>query len=647
MKKRCVFLLLVSFFVIFKEKVSGQISIGGVPASWGKNDITERKLKEISFPVPDFEALEKEDLEDEKGGVPPRFGFMNKTKINLLSSEFKSYEAGDIITWKAVFYCPKALSINFVFDQFWLPEGGKLFIYSADRKHLIGAFTSQNNKGSRKELRGFATGLVYGDEVVLEYEESLRSEKGAIINISGVVHGYRNIRVPNNIMNISNFGFSGPCQVNVNCQEGSNWQNEKRGVAMIVVDGVRNCTGSLINNTSNNGELLFLTANHCLVDRDATINPIATDWSFWWDYESPSCNNPSSEPLSKVTNGATILANNGNSDFALLKLSESPFDVNPPVNIYFNGWDRTNDPPIGGVGLHHPRGDLKKISTYDISPISNPFCTGQIENYWQVNWVETTNGFSVMQPSSSGSPLITSDRKIIGQLYGPMGCPNIQCNDPANQNVVYGRLSVSWTGSGANTNRLSNWLDPGNTGVTNVDGIYFNNCPQQVLINFPINVQGEFQAVNKITASSTIASGANVSMKAENSIEFDVGFGASAGSKVAATIGICSPKVIQPPSRKAVDYFPIANLEMRDSEFNIFPNPGNGKFSMALNVLDEGKVVYRITNLLGQEVFAMERIFTETGSHIVEANLDPLPSGVYLVTVLGENFQMNKRIIKQ
>ena len=40
MKKRFVFLFLVSFSVIFKGKVHAQISIGGIPASWSKNDNT-------------------------------------------------------------------------------------------------------------------------------------------------------------------------------------------------------------------------------------------------------------------------------------------------------------------------------------------------------------------------------------------------------------------------------------------------------------------------------------------------------------------------------------------------------------------------------------------------------------------------------
>ena len=34
-------------------------------------------------------------------------------------------------------------------------------------------------------------------------------------------------------------------------------------------------------------------------------------------------------------------------------------------NVYYNGWNRKDTTSPSGVGIHHPEGDLKKISTYD------------------------------------------------------------------------------------------------------------------------------------------------------------------------------------------------------------------------------------------------------------------------------------------
>ena len=41
---------------------------------------------------------------------------------------------------------------------------------SSNKKYSIGAFTSKNNKGKKENLRGFATGLIYSDKIVLEYK---------------------------------------------------------------------------------------------------------------------------------------------------------------------------------------------------------------------------------------------------------------------------------------------------------------------------------------------------------------------------------------------------------------------------------------------------------------------------------------------
>ena len=64
-------------------------------------------------------------------------------------------------------HCPDATSINFLFDQWSIPEGGDLTIWSADRKEYIGVFDHNNNK----EYNSFAVGLVHSDQVVIEYYE--------------------------------------------------------------------------------------------------------------------------------------------------------------------------------------------------------------------------------------------------------------------------------------------------------------------------------------------------------------------------------------------------------------------------------------------------------------------------------------------
>lgn len=388
--------------------------------------------------------------------------------------------------WQLEIQSNKALSLNLLYDKFWLPEGTKFFIYSKDRKHTLGAFTSVNNKGTKENLQGFATSLIYSDNIILEYYQPKDVVEEGVINVAYVVYGYRYIQLENINQQHAD------CQVDVNCSEGNDWQKEKNAIALILVNGHRYCTGSLINNTAKNQEPLFLTADHCLggwatggVKYDAINNPNLSHWSFYWNYELPGCSS-AKLPLIKSTVGATILANNEITDFALLKLNEDPRNKKK-VKLYYLGWDRTYFAGNEGVGIHHPRGDVKKISTCRTA-IGSSDCFGNRDknlNFWKVKWVNTTNGYSVTEGGSSGSPFLNKQKRVIGQLYGPAYCSNKNCENPSEDVANYGKFSVSWTGNDNpdKRRRLKDWLDPYNTKQQTLDGIdYIPPVPYNLTI---------------------------------------------------------------------------------------------------------------------------------------------------------------------
>jgi parallel beta-helix repeat protein len=504
MKTNKLGLITIVILFVIGIQVRGQISTNELPVSFSLDESIELLGEMKSLPVLDMEQIQQEDLEDEQNGIPPRFGYRHQVSYNLNNSgHWTTLPNGDKI-WQMEIYCPNALSINLLYDEFWIPEGSKFFIYNSDKTHSIGAFTSVNNKGTKENLREFATGLVYGDKITLEYYLPEGLEEQGIISIAYVVHGYRYI----NITDKAGFGQSGNCNINVNCSEGNDWQQEKNAVALILVNGNRWCSGSLINTTSQNNSPYFLTADHCLDgNKDAINDNNLNHWSFYWHYESPGCSNTTDPPhLSTV--GATVVANNSFSDFALLSLTEDPKDV-PGITPYYLGWDRTGNSGTGGVGIHHPNGDVKKITIYTISPLSTTYAnstTNTNGTHWKVQWsLGTTEG------GSSGSPLINNNHKIIGQLHGG----GASCNALTSPDW-YGKFSVSWTGNGATDNRrkLSPWLDPTGTGVTVLDGITVDIiCNSVVVPSISITGNTTWNSNRKIASIINVENGVTLTIQ--------------------------------------------------------------------------------------------------------------------------------------
>lgn len=455
--------------------VWAQLSTNEKPISFGiKSGMTvkRRSAKAVAkMPSIDIAKIEAEDLKDKENFLPPRFGYKHKVNYNLDNSgTWYTLSNGDML-WKLNIVCPEAISVNFCYDKFWIPEGGKFFIYSKDEKQYIGAYTSRNNRGNRESPRGFATELIKSNDVVLEYYQPKNVTSDAIISIDYVVHGYKDL-----IMDTKSY-YNDPdnnCMVNVNCDEGRKWQEEKRAVALMVVEGYRYGTGSLITTTDSDHKPYFLTADHCLggwanwVKHDAVSYPELDYYTFYWNYETPGCYMENIEPIPYTTSGARVLANNSVSDFALLELSEDPIEL-PNYTPFYLGWDNSGSPGEPGVCIHHPCCDVKKISSVRYTPGSSSWDYTP-NTHWEVYWKETWNGFGTTNPGSSGSALLTKDHKVIGQLHGGWSsCSQSGKNEPD----YYGKFSVSWNGYGNDSiqRKLSCWLDSLNIGCQTMNGL--------------------------------------------------------------------------------------------------------------------------------------------------------------------------------
>jgi len=441
--------------------ILGQLSSGGVPVSTVYS-LPSDDHNVISVKSPDMNVIRNED---ERFPSPYRFAVILPVDIGPeTSGKWEQAPDGGRI-WRVTVTVPGAHALSSYFDKFILPEGGKVFLYNPSKTQVIGAFTSKNNMAGGY----FATELIAGERFTLEYYQPSVAQVAPLIHIYSIDYAYRGVGFLDAYRNPENPAVT--CEVNVKCPEGDSWQDEVKGVTRIKIKKNGSsywCTGSLLNNVRNNHVPYVLTADHCL--SGATADDLQ-QWIFYFGYESPTCANPVITPYSNTMTGATLKAHGGNagdtgSDFCLVLLNQNIPDT---FNVYFNGWNRKDTTSPSGVCIHHPEGDLKKISTYDQPLVTVNFSGNPNPCHWRVYWIATPNGHGVTEPGSSGSPLFDNHGRIVGTLTGGnSSCDSSYLNSPD----YFGKFSWSWDKNGADsTVRLKDWLDPDSTGILKLDGL--------------------------------------------------------------------------------------------------------------------------------------------------------------------------------
>jgi hypothetical protein len=448
--------LLTAVLLSFASLLMAQINDGGtMPVSF-EYPMFGNSLPIVVAPELDMDKVRREDQAHAEKGELYTIGRILPVKINpKTSGEWQTLRNGDRI-WRVRIQSKGAEGLSLYFSQYNLPKGARMHVYSADRKHVIGGFTYINNHESGL----MATSHVYSDDIIVEYYEPVFAQGQGRFVIEEVGHGYKDVR---------DFGDSGSCEVNVNCSEGTGKTNQRNAVARILVRvGASQgwCTGTLINNVRQDCTPYFITAWHC--GEGGSVSDF-NQWVFYFNYQGAACPDPAIQPALQTLTGAVRRADSNDgggatgSDLLLLQLN-----ANPPANYnaYYVGWDRNNTATTGGYGIHHPTGDIKKISIFTVTTSSTTW--GSVPNtHWGVTWVATANGHGVTEGGSSGSALFNSAGRMIGTLTGGgSSCSNRNAGDS------YGKFSYHWTGNGTiAARRLRDWLDPDNTGALTLDGI--------------------------------------------------------------------------------------------------------------------------------------------------------------------------------
>lgn len=433
----------------------------------------------LTLTPPNLDAVHKEDQERDKNGQLYRIGVFGYTHVTTTNSGiWSTLPSGDRV-WQLHVKYAGAEALSFLFETFKIYGQTTVRVFNNAGKQLHKTVTADDVLDHFQQN----IALCFGDEMTLEITEPVGTKASEIL-LDRIVYNYRSTGNPV----VSKINESDNCEINVNCSPvGDNWKDEKNGVARVyVVDptGAGWCSGSLINNTSHDCKPLFLTALHCGVD--ATTSNF-NQWKFYFKYEAVNCTNPTIAGTldDYFVTGCVKLASSNDgggdtgSDFLLVQLgtvANEQATINKlklsTFGAYWNGWDANNTATTGGVSIHHPSGDIKKISTFNGNTNSSGWNGNGLQSHWRISWSSNTNGHGVTEGGSSGSPLFNnSNGRIIGTLTGGGSyCTALTSPD------YYGKMSYHWTSNGTPANeQLKTYLDPMNTGALTYNGS-FNPC---------------------------------------------------------------------------------------------------------------------------------------------------------------------------
>jgi hypothetical protein len=352
------------------------------------------------------------------------------------------------------------------FDDFHLPTGAEMWVTDAEGDWQEGPYDFRDND----EHGRIATGDVPGEVAVVRLQIPQGTSGEVHLHMEGVAGLFRDVNGAR--------GGSEPCQVDVACPEIVGWECQRDAtvrLSIIESGGSYLCSGAMVNTTALDCRQYMLTALHCA--SEVTDDEFAL-LKVYYNYERPECGegngflNRRRTGVIRLADSDDIQGNNfDGSDFLLVEVED---EIPSSWDVYFAGWNASGTGASSGVGIHHPSGDVKKVSTF--AQNTSSISLGDFGSHWRVYWVETETNHGVTEGGSSGSHLFNQQGLSIGTLSaGLSACSNGSAGGGTGPDEpdYYGKMSFHWDDNpNPSDEKLYLWLDPSETGSTLLHGAY-------------------------------------------------------------------------------------------------------------------------------------------------------------------------------
>jgi hypothetical protein len=389
--------------------------------------------------------------------------------------------ANGLATWRYAVRIPTAVSMSFHAVHGQLPGTATLTV--------AGATTTFTYHGKDLHHSELWSRIQSGD--TLEFSLSVPSPDKAhtLIEIGSFQAGYRSLGLGAQDhpyyrklqQRATTSGTGVTCAQNYACAVTAANTAPGQATVGLVINGLYQCTGTLINNTSQDNTPYVLTARHCETGTPGGGNPgAAANVTVYWEATTP-CNASLGslyDPTVQTQAGATTVVEQ--QDAWLIRLDNSPI----VSDAQFAGFDAAGDPVQGGYTIHHALGLDKQYTTWFSTALAvqDPSALGV---QYVSNFLETVNATGNIGPGTSGSGLFNQNNLLVGSAslgrtngnggdgYESCPVPNPTAPNGTNGAADFTSLAAIWNSTADPTSTtalrtLKLILDPTNTGALTV-----------------------------------------------------------------------------------------------------------------------------------------------------------------------------------